>query len=182
MVRVSSIKSKVINMQAFTIGRLNTCDIVIIDPSVSKMHAKIDNHHGQITITDLGSTNGTFVNGSKVFGTQILNQYDIVKAGNALVPWMNYIDFSGVSSNTSSDDQSSYIEVPSVGDFMIYILLLALPLVNIIMAIIWVNNDDHKFIVKKNFAKAWLWWILIVTIIYGLLFLIFAGAVIAALT
>jgi hypothetical protein len=168
-------------MQAFTIGRMNNCDIVINDLSVSKMHAKIDHQHGQITITDLGSTNGTFVNGSKVYGTQVLNQYDIVKAGNALVPWMNYIDFSG-NSNTGSDNQSSYVEVPSVGDFMIYFLLLGLPIVNIIMAIIWVNKDDPKYIVMKNFAKAWLWWILIIFVLYGLFFLIFASAIVAALT
>jgi len=169
-------------MQAFSIGRLNTCDIVISDLSVSKMHAKIDHQHGQITITDLGSTNGTFVNGSKVFGTQVLNQYDIVKAGNALVPWMNYVDFSGVSSNTNSDSQSSYVEVPSVGDFMIYMLLLGIPLVNLIMAIIWVNKDDPRAIVTKNLAKAWLWWALIITILYGLFFLIFASAIIAAMS
>lgn len=171
-------------MQAFSIGRLNTCDIVISDSSVSKMHAKIDHQNGQITITDLGSTNGTFVNGSKVFGTQVLNQYDIVKAGNALVPWMNYVDFSSKSSssNTPTNDQSSYVEVPSVGDFMIYFLLLAIPLVNLIMAIIWVNKDDPRNIVTKNFAKAWLWWILIITVIYGLFFLIFAGAIIAAMS
>jgi hypothetical protein len=169
-------------MQAFSIGRLNTCDIVINDTSVSKMHAKIDHQHGQITITDLGSTNGTFVNGSKVFGTQVLNQYDIVKAGNALVPWMNYVDFSGVSSNTNSDSQSSYVEVPSVGDFMIYMLLLGIPLVNLIMAIIWVNKDDPRAIVTKNLAKAWLWWALIICVLYGLFFLIFAGAIIAAMS
>ncbi|MFD3407090.1 FHA domain-containing protein [Aquirufa sp. HETE-83D] len=171
-------------MQAFSIGRLNTCDIVISDSSVSKMHAKIDHQNGQITITDLGSTNGTFVNGSKVFGTQTLNQYDIVKAGNALVPWMNYVDFSGRSSSPSnmpSNDQSSYIEVPSVGDFMIYFLLLAIPLVNLIMAIIWANKDEPSNIITKNFAKAWLWWILIITIVYGLIFLIFAGAILASM-
>lgn len=169
-------------MQAFTIGRLNTCDIVIGDLSVSKMHAKIDHHNGRITITDLGSTNGTFVNGSKVFGTQELNQYDIVKAGNALVPWMNYIDFSGVSSNTESGSQSSYVEVPSVGDFMIYILLLGIPIVNIIMLIIWANKDDYKYIVMKNFAKASLWWILILFVLYGIIFLLILSVFANALT
>jgi hypothetical protein len=50
------------------------------------------------------------------------------------------------------------------------------------MAIIWLNKDDPKYIVTKNFAKAWLWWILIITILYGLIFLIFAGAIVAAMS
>jgi hypothetical protein len=92
------------------------------------------------------------------------------------------VDFSGVSSNTNADSQNSYVEVPSVGDFMIYMLLLGIPLVNLIMAIIWVNKDDPKAIVTKNLAKAWLWWALIICVLYGLFFLIFAGALIAAMS
>ncbi|MFN2550024.1 MAG: FHA domain-containing protein [Myxococcales bacterium] len=48
------------------IGRSSDLDMVLIEDMVSRKHAKITLQSGQITISDLGSTNGTFVNGEKV--------------------------------------------------------------------------------------------------------------------
>ena len=48
------------------IGRSSDLDMVLIEDMVSRKHAKITLLPGQITISDLGSTNGTFVNGEKV--------------------------------------------------------------------------------------------------------------------
>lgn len=46
------------------IGRLAECDVVIDDPNVSRRHAEIRREDGQVVVKDLGSTNGTLVNGS----------------------------------------------------------------------------------------------------------------------
>src|SRR6266852_3778248 len=48
------------------IGRSNDLDMVLVEDMVSRKHAKITISGGKITIEDLGSTNGTFVNGEKV--------------------------------------------------------------------------------------------------------------------
>jgi Protein of unknown function (DUF3662)/FHA domain len=48
------------------IGRLSTNDVVLSDANVSRRHAEIDRSKGRWTITDLGSTNGTTVNGKAV--------------------------------------------------------------------------------------------------------------------
>ena len=48
------------------IGRSSELDMVLIEDMVSRKHAKISLAPGQVTIADLGSTNGTFVNGEKV--------------------------------------------------------------------------------------------------------------------
>lgn len=48
------------------IGRDPGCDIVIADPNVSKKHAKISVQGPSVFLEDLGSTNGTFVNGKRV--------------------------------------------------------------------------------------------------------------------
>lgn len=48
------------------IGRSSELDMVLVEDMVSRKHAKIVVSGGKITIEDLGSTNGTFVNGEKI--------------------------------------------------------------------------------------------------------------------
>jgi pSer/pThr/pTyr-binding forkhead associated (FHA) protein len=48
------------------IGRSSELDMVLVEDMVSRKHAKITTSAGKITIEDLGSTNGTFVNGEKI--------------------------------------------------------------------------------------------------------------------
>jgi hypothetical protein len=48
------------------IGRSSDLDMVLVEDMVSRKHAKISTQNGQVIIQDLGSTNGTFVNGEKI--------------------------------------------------------------------------------------------------------------------
>jgi hypothetical protein len=48
------------------VGRSSDLDMVLVEDMVSRKHAKISTAGGQIVIQDLGSTNGTFVNGEKI--------------------------------------------------------------------------------------------------------------------
>lgn len=48
------------------VGRSSDLDMVLVEDMVSRKHAKIAISEGVITIQDLGSTNGTFVNGEKI--------------------------------------------------------------------------------------------------------------------
>ena len=49
-----------------TIGRLADCDVVLSDDSVSRRHAELRRQGGEVVLVDLGSTNGTKVNGATV--------------------------------------------------------------------------------------------------------------------
>jgi len=49
-----------------TIGRDPSNDVVIDHPTVSKQHAEVLKQDGKVTLIDVGSTNGTFVNGIKI--------------------------------------------------------------------------------------------------------------------
>src|SRR5204863_7933654 len=44
------------------IGRGEDCEVRIPDHSVSRKHCRVDPEPGKISVTDVGSTNGTFVN------------------------------------------------------------------------------------------------------------------------
>ena len=48
------------------VGRDPQCDIVIDHPTVSWQHARLETTNGRTTLADLKSTNGTFVNGSRI--------------------------------------------------------------------------------------------------------------------
>jgi pSer/pThr/pTyr-binding forkhead associated (FHA) protein len=53
-------------MQQVIIGRSSDLDMVLVEELVSRRHAKIEFKDGVVSIEDMGSTNGTFVNGEKV--------------------------------------------------------------------------------------------------------------------
>jgi pSer/pThr/pTyr-binding forkhead associated (FHA) protein len=81
-------------MRELTIGRLPHNDIVIDDQSVSRSHATLIINGSTYSIRDMGSSNGTFINGMRINGLSNLIENDILKVGNELVPWMNYISMS----------------------------------------------------------------------------------------
>jgi hypothetical protein len=84
-------------MGELVIGRSSDLDMVLIEDMVSRKHAKITLAPGQITISDLGSTNGTFVNGEKVkrarlkegdrilIGTSILKLVSVTRQAGAVI-------------------------------------------------------------------------------------------------
>lgn len=56
-----------------TIGRAPNCDVVIASQSVSKEHARIEVLADKVILTDLGSRNGTFVNGVQIRSQKVHN-------------------------------------------------------------------------------------------------------------
>ena len=48
------------------LGRGTDCDLRLVDPGVSRHHSELRMEDGQVVLVDLGSTNGTFVNGQPV--------------------------------------------------------------------------------------------------------------------
>ncbi len=63
-----------------TLGRSQACNIVAETAAVSKVHARIERTAAQLVIEDLGSANGTFVNGLRVMSA-FLNEGDVVSLG-----------------------------------------------------------------------------------------------------
>lgn len=62
-------------------------DIVILDPSASRFHAQIifEPDVSSITVQDLGSTNGTFVNHARLSGVRTLKPSDVIRIGQHLL-------------------------------------------------------------------------------------------------
>ena len=78
-------------MKVTTIGRSSENDITVNNPNVSRHHCQIvqfDN--GTHGIVDFDSTNGTFVNGQRVYGQVSLKWGDRVHIAQTELPWQQY--------------------------------------------------------------------------------------------
>jgi ABC-type multidrug transport system ATPase subunit len=85
-----------LNKDRITIGRDASNDVVIDHPIVSKQHAEIIKQDGKVFLVDVGSTNGTFVNGIKVKRHQ-LQELDRIVIGPS------ELHFSGASLSHTPD-------------------------------------------------------------------------------
>jgi pSer/pThr/pTyr-binding forkhead associated (FHA) protein len=87
-----SVKTPVVN-----IGRADYNDLVVPDPSVSTSHAKLQRREGVWVLTDLDSTNGTFVDGDRVQGEAPLAPGASVQFGDVQLVFEPSDDTVGVA-------------------------------------------------------------------------------------
>ena len=71
-----------IGSKPLIIGRLPESEIQVREAFISRVHAGIGHAGGSFTLKDLGSTNGTYRNGARVFECNLANG-DKVQVGNA---------------------------------------------------------------------------------------------------
>lgn len=70
------------------VGRDESCDIVVSDSKVSRKHLQIIvDEDNNVSVVDLGSTNGTYVNQTRITGEVRLKRGDVVRIGDFIVPW-----------------------------------------------------------------------------------------------
>jgi pSer/pThr/pTyr-binding forkhead associated (FHA) protein len=67
------------------IGRSSDLDMVLVEDMVSRRHAKISSTDTEVYIQDIGSTNGTFVNGEKIAGKALLHEGDRILVGTSII-------------------------------------------------------------------------------------------------
>ena len=91
------------------IGRDPECDVPLDHPSISRHHAEVIGEKGRFRVRDLGSTNGTFVNGEPLSGEHTLAVGDRLRVG----PFE--LTFSGTVLATAPERKGTRIEVRGVG-------------------------------------------------------------------
>lgn len=67
-----------------TVGRVSQCDLQLEDQSVSRRHCTFEVHGGEVTVTDLKSANGTFINEQSI-DTAVARPGDTVRIGSTLL-------------------------------------------------------------------------------------------------
>jgi DNA-binding winged helix-turn-helix (wHTH) protein len=71
-----------LDRDSLTLGRARTCDIVVRLPTVSRLHARIEEQHERYVLFDAGSSNGTFVNSQRIDGGHPLTSGDTIWLGS----------------------------------------------------------------------------------------------------
>jgi hypothetical protein len=75
----------VVGSGGVTLGRSRQCDVVLQDPNVSRQHAEIRPRGGSWVLTDLGSTNGSAINGRQISGPEVLRPGDEIELGTSVL-------------------------------------------------------------------------------------------------
>jgi predicted component of type VI protein secretion system len=92
-----------------SIGRHDDCVIRIRSSQVSRRHCELFEEENKLILRDLGSSNGTFVNGKRVLGKQALKPGDVLTIGGVTLR----VDLLHAASNSS---KASSAPQPAAGD------------------------------------------------------------------
>ena len=65
----------------YTLGRSAKADITLESSELSRKHVLLKREHGSFSVTDLDSTNGVYLNGTKVYGAQLYHG-DLIQLGD----------------------------------------------------------------------------------------------------
>ena len=131
-------------MRVITFGREVGSDIVINDPFVTRVHMQlVQDDSGAIKVVDMGSTNGTFVNGRRIEGECPLNPGDEVRIGHTILPWQQYLNRpamngAGQPNPILRQEQISYHSQPPKrpNNKAVYVILMLLLLL-IVGVVVW---------------------------------------------
>ncbi len=116
----------VLGTRRVTVGTAAGNDLILNEPTASRSHAAIERQWGRWRIVDLGSTNGTYLNGRRVIESTPLERGDEVRFGNArfgLVAPGD--DLSQVGAGRATVAARSRRRVPRLASAALAVLLLA---------------------------------------------------------
>lgn len=71
--------------QPVVLGRSEEADVIIDDPYAAEFHVRLVSEKGVLSLLDLGSTTGTYVNGKRVSAPLRLNRGDAVQIGKTVL-------------------------------------------------------------------------------------------------
>jgi predicted component of type VI protein secretion system len=113
----TSVKEIPLAGEKILVGRRNDCGVRIPSPLVSRLHCELTQANDRLVVRDLGSSNGTFVNGTKVKEKEL-------KSGDTLGvgPLTFIVQLGGVPVGAAADDAGDFVVNEAAGgdaDFVV---------------------------------------------------------------
>ena len=143
-------------MQVVTVGRSEENNIVVSDLRARRVHLQvIKDDNGGYSVVDLGSTNGTYVNGVRISSETRLNDGDELKIGSTVLPWKSY--FGGAADTMSAvyaHGAGSDANGRKPKKKLVYIIIAVIVLLIIGVVVVWGlrssgsegNSDDQHWL------------------------------------
>lgn len=127
-------------MKKITIGRSSDNNVVINNNMVSRYHCELIQEANGIKIVDLNSSNGTFVNGRRVYGTAYLDYSDNICVHNIPIRWQSYF----VNSPTATPTKKTSNVLPIILGILGGVLVL-ITIVYLLVSYSETNNNQSVF-------------------------------------
>lgn len=97
-------------MKVITIGRSVENDVVLNDMSVSRFNTQIVfSDKGEYSVVDMGSANGTYVNGCRISGECPLKPGDVVMVANVQIDWQSLVKGGVLVDPPSAKGRNSWV-------------------------------------------------------------------------
>jgi pSer/pThr/pTyr-binding forkhead associated (FHA) protein len=90
------------------LGRALECDLAVVSPHISRQHAKLEVIDGHLHIEDLGSSNGTMINGKRASGQHQLRHDDELRFHDIIFRVTE--NLSRPHSERQASDQTTFIQ------------------------------------------------------------------------
>lgn len=162
-------------MKIVRIGRSsdNNINLPADDLNASRHHCQIiQEDDGSYTLVDVGSSNGTYVNGVKRHGQVKLNPNDIIRVGNSTLPWQSYFlggnDYPEGGTIIGGNDGGNQPPMVKPNNYLVWAILgtifccLPFGIVSIVYASkvdgLWLAGNYFAATEAARKAKTWFWW------------------------
>ena len=131
------------------IGRSANNEIIINESYISAQHAQLMSDDDMIIyINDLGSVNGTFVNGIRIYGSQRIQFGDTILLGSSKLNWESY--FPGIHISAKIPQQMSSLKTYGLSAVTALIIVLAIFGMNELRS----SSVDHEKSEKAKNGKS----------------------------
>jgi hypothetical protein len=121
------------------IGRSASNDIIINENYISAQHAQLMSDDDKVIyINDLGSANGTFVNGMRIYGSQRIQFGDTILLGSSKLNWESY--FPGMQNSAKKPEQMSSLKTYGLSALAALVFVFAIFSVNEFVS----SSVDHE--------------------------------------
>ena len=116
-------KSFYLAKETMVLGRDLAADISIGETSISRKHTEFTMTPEGISVKDLGSTNGTFVNDTKVEGSKVLADGDLIRCGNTILKFLKEgkienIHYSKMYDLATTDEMTGALNKKAITDLI----------------------------------------------------------------
>lgn len=95
-----------------TIGRDPSSTVAINDSEMSRHHARLNLQGGKFVLEDMGSTNGTMVNGKRITGPHVLKPGEMISFGEQIVLMYEVLTFDPDATIASVRPQAQASNIP----------------------------------------------------------------------